>query len=238
LFGASYNAINSSITLERKGGIASFAVEPEQGLGLEDDVFSPEVWTAIRFWDRHRLQFSFTGTFRSASETLGRDIVFNGRTYFLGTTVHTDLDFEFFNLSYVWSFFQDDRMDLGVSIGLDVIFTHFSIEAASLKQTEDDRLTIPIPLPGFNFDFALRPDLWIRQRLNAMFISVSQYGALVVDFNAALEWAVIDHLAIGIGGTFSRVQLRMDSNSQSFGNLTGEIKYNTAGLLLYLNVFF
>jgi hypothetical protein len=238
LFGASYNAINSSITLERKGGIASFAVEPEQGLGLEDDVFSPEVWTAIRFWDRHRLQFSFTGSFRSATETLGRDIVFNGKTYFLGTSVHTDFDFEFYNLSYVWSFFQDDRMDLGVSIGLDVIFTHFSIEAGSLKQSEDDRLTIPIPLPGFNFDFALRPNLWIRQRLTAMYISVSQYGALVVDFNMALEWSFMDHLAVGIGGTFSRVQLRMDSNAQSFGNLTGEIKYNTAGLLLYLNLYF
>lgn len=237
-FGASYNAVNSAITLERKGGILSAAVEGENGLGLEDEAFSPEVWTAIRIWDHHRIQFSYTGTYRSASETLGRDVVFNGKTYFLGTTVHTDLDTTFFNLSYVWSFFQDERMDLGINIGLDLIYTHFSIEARSQTQSDNTHLTVPIPLPGFNFDFALYPQLWIRQRLEAMYISVSQYGALVVDFNMALEWSFTDHLAVGLGGTFTRVNLRMDSNNEAFGNLTGELKYNSAGLLLYLNVFF
>ena len=88
-FGAEYSAINSSITLVRKGGLASLAVEPEQALEFEDEILSPEVWTALRIGERHRIQFAFDDFTRNATATLSKDISFNGNTYTVGTSIQS-----------------------------------------------------------------------------------------------------------------------------------------------------
>jgi hypothetical protein len=237
--GATFSAVNSSILLSRPGGGGgALAVQLETALGLQSSTTSPDVWTAFRFAERHRIQFSYTATYRSATDVVGHDIILNNFTIPAGTTVHTVMDAEFFDLSYAFSFIQDNQMDFAISLGVDVIRPHFSIEARVVNHTDNSRLTVPIPLPGFNWDYAVSKEVWFRQRLEWFALSGSNFGGLLTNFNVAVEWSFIDHLAIGLGGNFTWLQFRVDSNSQAFGSLTGDLRYSTLGFLAYLNVYF
>ena len=236
-FGAAYSAINSELRLSKKGQAAGLAVDPEQALGMSSEVFTPEVWTAFRFGDRHRIEFEYSGSYRTATETLSRDIVINGFTYSLNTTVHSVMDVEFFELGYVYSFYQDKQMDFGVSLGVEVLRTHFAIESQGLLHSDNERTNVPVPLPGITYDYAFYPNLWVRQRVDLAYLTANHWSGLVSRVYMALEWAFTDHVAVGLGGSFVWADSHKSSNSGTFGDLTGEVTYHTSGLLLYLNFF-
>ena len=235
--GASYSAVNSSLALSKKGQAASLAVDPQQALGMPSEVLAPDIWAAYRFGDRHRIEFAYTGTHRSATQTLSRDVDFNGFTYSLNTTVHSEMDVEFFELAYVYSIYQDKQMDFGVSLGVDVLRTHFAIESEAQRHFDNERSNVPVPLPGVVYDFAFFPNLWIRQRVDLAYLSANQWSGLTTRVIMAFEWSFTDHVAVGLGGAFNWADFRKESNSGTFGDLTGEVKYHTTGLLLYLNFF-
>lgn len=237
-FGPSYSVISSGVALNRKGGIATLSIQPEQALGMEDELLSPSAWLAFRIGDIHRVQFAFDDYTRNSTVSLIASLQFNNNTYTAGTNVHTTFGVQFFYLAYVLSVFQDERMDIGLSLGIDWIRTHFNVESSTLKLIDNERINVPYPLPGFDFDFALSRDWWIRQRLNPMYISVSGYTGLVFSFDMALEWAFIDHLAVGLGGNFKRLEFGKTNNSTAWGNFSGSLNFDASGVLLYLNVFF
>jgi hypothetical protein len=236
-FGASYVGINSELRLTKKGQLAGLSVDPEQVLGMSSEALSPVVWTALRFGDRHRIEFEYAGTYRSATETLSRDIVINGFTFPLNTTVHSIMDVEFFELGYVYSFYQDKQMDFGVSLGVEVVRTHFSIESQALVHIDNERTNVPIPLPGITYDYAFYPNFWIRQRVDLAYLSANHWSGLTSKVYMAFEWAFTDHVAVGLGATFVWSTARKESNSGTFGDLTGDVSYHSSGLLLYLNFF-
>lgn len=231
--GVSFNSVQSSILATRSSGGAALAVDAEGVLGMSREVLSGYIWTAYRLGDRHRIQFSFEDLTRTATRSLQRDIDINGNIYSVGTTVHSVYGVQFFNLSYVWSFLQDDRMELGLSVGFDTIRSHFSIEDPTRFETE--RFTIPLPLPGFNADFVLVPDLWLRQRIQFMYVPIQDYSGLLIDFSMSLEYSVIRNVSIGLGLDLFRLELEKRNSGDALGSFEGKFEFHSSGLMLYIN---
>lgn len=231
--GVAWNSVSSTILATRAGGGASLAVDAEGVLGMSREVVSGTIWTAYRLGERHRIQFSFEDLSRTATRTLQRDIDINGVTYSVGTTVHSVFGVQFYNLSYAYSFLQDDRMEISVTAGFDTIRTHFSVEDPTRFETE--HFTFPLPLPGFNADFALTKDFWLRQRLQFMYVPVQNYSGLLIDFSTSLEYSVIKNVSLGLGLDLFRLQLEKRSSSDSLGDFEGKVEFHSAGLMLYIN---
>src|SRR5262249_48244772 len=136
------------------------------------------------------------------------------------------------------SFLQDARMEVGFTLGVDVVRTHLAIEAEAPKQSQNERFLLPIPLPGLNADFVLIPDLWLRQRLQFMYLPISNFEGLVIDLRLALEWSFVKNVSLGVGLDLMRINLEKQSTSETLGDFKGQFKFGSAGGLLYFNFHF
>jgi hypothetical protein len=238
MFGGTYSSVTTSIILNRTNHAASLAVDAEGVLGLSREVLSPYVWAAYRLGERHRIEFSFDDLTRTATRDIRRDITVGDVTYPVGTPIHSELGLQFFSLGWVWSFLQDERMEVGLMVNIDVVRTHVEINIESPPVVNNERWTVPIPLPGLTADFVLVKDLWLRERLDLLYLSIQNYSGLMVDLNLALEWSFLENLSIGFGGDLMRTEFESTSNSSRLGNFDGKFKLNAAGFLFYLGVHF
>jgi hypothetical protein len=236
--GVTYSSVSSTLTVGRGGGSASLAIDGEATLGLSRELLSPEILVVYRLAERHRLSFGFEDMTRTATRTLQRDIDVDGVTYAVGTSVHSVYGVQFFDLTYAWSFLQDDRMEMAVTVGFDTLRAHFALEASSTQLAANERFIFPIPLPGLDADFVLIKDLWLRQRLQFMYVPVQSYSGLLIELNVALEYSVLKNVALGLGFDMFRVDLAKKAGSSTWGNFEGDFKYDSAGVLAYINFHF
>lgn len=233
--GVTYSSVSSTLTVGRGGGGGSLAIDGEGTLGLSRELLSPEVWTSYRLAERHRISFAFEDMTRTSTRTLQRDIVVDGVTYNVGTDIHSVYGVQFYNLTYAWSFLQDDRMEMAVTASFDTLRAHFAIEATNTQVASNERFIFPIPLPGANADFQLIPDLWLRERLQLMYVPVQNYAGLLVDLNTALEYSILKNVSLGLGFDIFRIGLEKKSSGSTWGNFEGDFKYDSAGVLIYIN---
>jgi hypothetical protein len=233
--GVTYTSITSTILMTRSGGGSGLAVDAEGVLGMDRELLSFDIWTSWRFAERHRLQFRFADLSRASTRTLRTDLELNGVTYNAGDTVDAVYGLQFFDLNYAWSFLKDDRMEICLTFGVDVIRTHLSIDSDLTGREENERFTLPIPLPGLNADFALTPDLWLRQRLQFMYVPVQNYAGLLVNFNMSLEYSVLKNVSLGLGFDLLRIELEKTTSDDTFGSFEGNFRFNSAGLMMSLN---
>jgi hypothetical protein len=231
--GVTYSSVSSTVTVGRGGG--SLSIDGEGTLGLSRELLSPEVWASYRLAERHRLSFGFQDMTRTATRALQRDIEVDGVTYSVGTDIHTVYGVQFFDLTYAWSFLQDDRMEMAVTFAFDTLRAHFSVDASGSQVSANERFIFPIPLPGANADFQLIPDLWLRERLQFMYVPIQNYSGLVIELNTALEYSIVKNVSLGLGFEIFRVELEKKANGSTWGNFDGDFKYNSAGVLLYIN---
>jgi len=238
VFGGTYRSVTSTILLNRTSHNQSLAIDAEGVLGMNHEVLSPTVWTAYRLGERHRLEFAFDDITRTATRNIRRDITVDDETYPVGTSVHSELGLQLYALTYIWSFSQDDRMELGLRVSVDLLRTHVEIDIEGPPVVTNERWNLPVPLPGLSADFVLIKDLWLRQRLDLMYVSIQNYSGLFIDLNVALEWSFVKNVSVGLGVDLMRIELGSDANQTSLGNFDGKIKMNSAGLIFYLGLHF
>lgn len=230
-------AIDSRFDVESGSGVGA-SVDAEDLLGLDNSVLSLRLEASVALAQRHRLYLDIFDVSRSSSETLGRDITFDGTTYATGTTVDSRMGLQVFNLTYGYSLFQDDRVDLAVTFGIHGLRTAIKLDSSSTGAQEEERFFLPIPLPGFRFDVALTPKLWLRQRAEFLWLGVNNYQGLMTDVSLGVEYALFDHVALGVGYNSVRMKLRMENDSFPAVDFAGEFDFQFSGLQFYLNIFF
>jgi len=229
-------AIDSRFDVERSSGVGT-SVDAEDLLGLDNSVLSLRLEASVALAPRHRLHLDIFDVSRSSSVTLGRDLTFDGSTFPVGTDVDSRMGLQVFDLTYGYSLFQDDRIDLAVTFGIHGLRTAIRLDAPNLG-VQEERFFLPIPLPGFRFDVALTPKLWLRQRAEFLWVGVNNYQGLMTDVSLGVEYALFDHVALGLGYNTVRMKLRMENDSFPAVDFTGEFDFQFAGLQFYLNVFF
>jgi len=229
-------AVDTSIDVQTDAGIGG-KVDFEDLLGLDSSILSFRLGASVALGERHRLYFDMFDLSRKASTRLGRDIEFNGTVYPVGSDIDSKLSLQIFNLSYGYSFLQDDRIDLAVTLGIHGLRTAVSLDSASGAQ-EDVRFFLPIPLPGLRMDIALTPSLWLRQRYEFLWLGTQTYQGLMTDISFCMEWAFIEHVAVGVGYNTIRTKLSMKSDQFPAVSFRGEFDFEFSGLQFYLQVFF
>lgn len=236
--GVAYSTLTSTLLMTHSQFAgAGLAADGEELLGLQRELLTPDAWTSFRFLDRHRLKFHFEDCTRSATQVLQQSITVNGNVFQAGTTVHSVFGVQQFDLSYIWSFLKNDCMEIGFSVHADVVRLHLAIEAESLLRQENERLMLPVPLFGFDADFILAKNLWLRQDLEALYLPLENASGVFIEARTGLEYSILKNLSLGIGVNFWIVELEKMAAASApiLGDFDGKFRFTSAGLLLYLN---
>jgi hypothetical protein len=229
--------IDSELSAQSRSGFGS-VIDFEDLLGLDNDDLGLRLGASVAVAERHRIHLDVFDLTRSASKVLEQTIEFEDTTYTVGTDVDTRLGIQFFNLTYGYSFLLDDRSNLALTFGIHGLRTSARLDSKGLGIRESERFFLPIPLPGLRMDFALTPDLWLRQRFEFLWLQLSDYEGLVTDGAIGLEWAFVDHVALGLEYNVVRSKLRMKNDDFPSVKFRGEFDFDFAGLHLYLNFYF
>jgi hypothetical protein len=228
-----FASLDSELQIGSKALGVAANIDVEEFLHLDEttDVF--RAGASYRISGRHRISADYYDLSRSATNRLGIDISVDGEVYNIGTTLESTYDLRFFNVSYGYSFLQDDRMDIAATLGVHGIDLGISLKAAESGKSETEEFFLPLPLPGLRADFALTSYLLLRQRLEILWLKIDEYEGLLVDTMIGLELSPIDHFGLGIAYHALRFDLEMEDDDFLTVDFKGELELDYSGLMLY-----
>jgi hypothetical protein len=245
-FGANIGVFISAVdsTLRFGSGIGvDLDVEDFLGLDTSNTVFRADALWRFTANRRHRVDFSWFSLNRSGDtnalddikvEVDGEEIVIPA-----GTELESFLDFDIYQLTYCYSFFQDDRIDLAAGLGLYVMPINFGFKATGIIDEEgEESFTAPLPVVSLSMDIALTPQWFIRTGGQVFYLEYEKFTGSIMKFDAALEYNPWEHVGIGVG--FDTLGVRVEAEGEDWPgiDLNGKLDFNYAGLQLYLRLFY
>ena len=204
------------------GATANAAVAgPVLGLGTSVDFTSTlggntstdafRVDTLYRFNDRHAVGFSWYRVALSGDKALNQQVQVGDNIVSAGATTQTGLSFNIYRLLYNYSFYRNDKVELGISPGLYVMNTKFNFAAqgtingiAGNTTVVNEETTLPLPSIGFVGNYNITPKLQFQSRFDFFYLTINDYTGAMFEFYAGLEYRLFKHF--GMGAAYDRLQ--------------------------------
>lgn len=197
-------------------------------LGIDDEA-SMVIET---FWGvgRHHFMASIYHTNCKGISLLGRDITFNGETYYASDTIHSELELAVLEGVYRYDVIDLENIMAGFSIGLmgkiKVMTGSARIESERTGEQNKKDFTAPIPLLGAAVHVGLIGDLL---EVRAMATGLGYAGNAVMDGQAELSLTPVPFLDITGGYRLFKIDIDEDEV---------EFKYDTSGPYIGLTLKF
>ena len=227
-----------------------------KGLGVEVDVeefFGMDTTNSLfklkgfwRFTDnlRHRLGFEYSSYRRDGDRTILEDFTFeddqgNQITIPAGSQVNSYFDFDIYKVSYNYSFFQDDRIDLSAGIGFYWMPISIGVNSTGLiSVNEEESFDAPLPTISLGADFAITPKWFLRTSMELFYLEIKEFKGSIYQSTVALEYLPWKH--VGFGLAFDTFNLHIEADGEDYPEIDfqGELNFNITGLLLYMKMFF
>jgi len=244
--GGSWTSNNSSV---RFGSGAGIEINLEDVLDLNVSTTSFRFDAHWRFTKnmRHKIDFSWHAIRRSGQRTLGEDFTIENPddpegppiVIEAGSKIDSFLDIDIFRASYNYSFFQDDRVDLALKVGLFVMPISAGFTATGLVNEKDDAsFTAPLPVVGLNFDFAITPKWILRTGTQLFYLEYENFKGTLYQGDTAIEYKAWKNVGFGLGVETFRIGLEAKDEDYPGIDFRGTIKMNYLSALLYVKAYF
>jgi hypothetical protein len=237
--GAELTAIDSQVGFETKGG-GQPKIDMEDKLGLDSQVavFRADAIIRLGTRRRNRLDFSYVGYNRSAEKNLTEPIDLGGQTVIPGTLLDSKLDFSLIRSTYTYAILQNERVSLGLGLGVYIIPVSYGVEArvATMSSTlESHHATLPLPTVALRGGFQLVPKLFVLTELDGMYLDVSGIRAGLLDARVALEFDPVNHFGLGVGLNFLGINLQSTASNPDYPGIASltRVEAGMSGLMLY-----
>lgn len=241
--GIFFSDINTSFRL---GSGVAVEVDAERSLDLDR---RNRVARVDGFWrfsknKKHRLDLSWFAFHRSASKTITEELIIEGPddeeiVIDPGTEVDAFFDIDIYQLSYSYSFLQDDRIDFAFRIGLYVMPIDFGIDVKGVvEEAESQDFIAPMPTIGSRLDIALTPKWFLRMSTQYFYLEYKQYTGSIMASHHALEYKPWKHVGIGAAVDTFRIWVEAEGEDYPEVDLRGEVQFAYTGLQLYLRLYY
>ena len=243
-FGFFLTNFTSDVTLT--GSLGGVALNLEDLLGLDSTTSQYRIGAHYRAWRRHHFHFGFYDLSRSAEQTLEASIPTDPPVE-AGALVDSYLDITVYKIGYSFSFWNDDRVNLGAGLGFHVMELGTGIQVmGGIEGGESDgqRLlaeatTLPLPVLGIRGNVAITKRVFLKQSFEAFYISLSGFEGLLLDYNLAVEGHICRFFGMGMGFNFLRVEIEGDGGDGFLGGgWSGKLNFDYSGIFLYAKFFF
>lgn len=173
-----------------------------------------------RFNDYHAVGVSWYRVGLSGQKALNQQIQIDDKIISAGASTQTSLNFNIYRLLYNYSFYRNDKVELGVSPGLYMMNTKFSFAAqgtingqTATSTTVNEQLTLPLPSIGLVANYNITPKLQFQSRYDFFYLTVNQYTGSMFEFYAGLEYRFFQHFAMG--AAFDRLTAGLNASGSS-----------------------
>jgi hypothetical protein len=242
-FGFFLTSFSSDVTLTGSSG-GGVIVNLEDVLGLDVTTKQWAVKGHYRAWRRHHFHFSYYDLSRDAEKHLevpipdpedpGGDPLVT-----IGTEVGSLLDLGVYKIGYTFSFWNDDRVDLGGGLGFHIMDIAAGIDVSGTNVLLKEETTLPLPVLMLRGNVSITKRVFLKTNFDVFYISLSGFEGLLLDANFALEGHICRFFGLGMGYNILKVELEGTGGDDFLGGgWNGKLDLDYSGLFLYGKFFF
>ena len=213
---------------------AKINLEDDLGMDTKAKVFRLD--GHYRFTDAHKVEFAYYSINTSGSKTISEDLNFDGVTYKAGASISSFLDVDIYKVNYSYSFYHNEKVELSIGAGLHImdISTGLSGNAtvdgsAESFVAENVDVLAPLPVIGFDLDYAVTPRFHVRGSVDYFGISVDQYSGSLTDVLISADYQAFDNFGLGAGLNVTSLDAEVDDDTKY------ELDQRVTGVLVYLS---
>lgn len=233
---------------DKSSGISVF-VDGEGTLGLPERESVPVLYSYYRFNKRHSISFNFFRVKREATllqvnETT--DFNLGDLTIVAGASARVTLNDEssFYNLSYNYTIFNDNRSYLFASFGLYGLDLTYSLNAsgqitlqgvpvAGRSYRREASLFAPLPVFGIDAWYFFSPKWALGTKVSLVGGSYQDISALVVNTTVNAKYQFAKNVGFTFGITYFNAEVTVDEP-----DFKAEVDYGFDGVALGIDVWF
>ena len=221
------------IRSDSKTGPVGTFIKLDDTLGVENalDVFRIDGY--YRFGFKHRVDFSWFRTDLSGIKIIEKEFTIGDKEFFIGDEIHTKYDSTLFKASYSYSLYRSRELELGVSAGLHYFDNELVINSVITSKNEDTSFKLPLPVVGFFFDYALKPNLSLQVQSETFLIDSNGARGSMNDSQIGIEYRSSDNYAFGMAFNFSLLSIEVDKKKEELS-----LREEKTALLLYAAYYF
>ena len=148
----------------------------------------------------------------------GRHFNFGSTTYNVNETVASELQLHLFTMNYTYSFVKNDRVELGASLGLDLIGFEAQASVASRLRNEHQDYSGPAPLAGLEGEGRLSNRFYVEGRAQLLKVHIGNVKGDLSTLEGNLLYRMMPNATFGLGYAAFKINVdsRKSSNSGSF----------------------
>lgn len=217
------------------------AFSPEDSLGWDSDQTVFRLDGRYRFNPSHSLSFSLYRISVDGVQSLIEEIDWIDRegnpiTIPVGASVSSGLNYDILKLSYLWTYYSNEKLELTVGAGLHVTWLAVDIEAETTSSgigAEKADSTLPLPVLAIGLDYNVSSKLSWYLKSEMFAISLGDWHGVYSDTQFGTEYRAFENVGFGIGLGTSSLDIDEDIGRARF-------RYNNrlSGLHLFVSGYF
>jgi opacity protein-like surface antigen len=208
-------------------------------LGIPTNAIGPIFDASWKPGKRHELQLSYLGIGRSGTKTIVDTIFFADTSFAAGAKLSSKFDAPTVALTYRFAFMAKPNTQLGVQVGLGLIFFSIGLDAlgaastggadtATVKYSADQSLAGPTASLGVFGKFRVGKNWYLEANGGAIGASVSNISATTWTIGGGVRYFFSNLFGLDAGYNFSGIKVTIDhSGSGGFldPGFSGKINY-------------
>jgi len=200
----------------------------------DDSVTVPRIDMHYRFNERHRIGFTSFRMDRDGSKTLSIDVELGDKEFSRGEVLNSDISYELYRISYSYSFYHSETVELGITGGIDITQydLEFSNEDGSSKEEVD--ATAPLPMFGLQMGYEINENWSLHYLMETFFIEIDDtYKGAFFNNEISVQYRFFDNFIVGGGFTHVGVDVEVDDSDWK-----GDLSDSHNGYLLFAGFYF
>ena len=231
--------IDHSVVARSEDFPVGIFIDLSEDFGLGNSVTVPRGMFTYRFSRRHQVNASFYKINLSHQIVLDRTIEIGENEYPIGAQVDTFADVTFYKASYTWFFYDQDKVVIGASAGLNVIDFNVGLKgmldvggAGGDEFVESGGTTAPVPVIGLRIGYRATPKLSLVAAVDFLSLEIGEWGGSFRESYALLDWRFSKHFSIGGGINSLNLDVSFDDD------VLASYRQNYRGAIAFFGVHF
>jgi hypothetical protein len=217
----------------------------EDDLGLERSTLQPRLAFRWRPGHRHELEGSYQWATRENGRVLTDTIVVRDTTFAAGLRINSSFGTSQGGLTYRWAFSAKENSQIGLGIGLGVIFLRSTIEAlagttaggpdtAIVQRSSTADFNGPVGSLGVYGRWRLGDRWYLDSDIRGIYVKISNFRAGVLEAGLSGRYFFSDKFGAELGYGLGVYAVRLDREGTGDGgfagiDVTGKVSYYVNG---------
>jgi hypothetical protein len=214
-------------------GVFGTSLDAERDLGLPGRLDQGVVEFMFRMRARSKLRVDYFEADRSANYPLANTVVFGNETFLAGQMAQSSIDWRAFGLTYTYSFYRSDRLEIGTGLGVYFLQTQASGAVPAESESQSVSAADPIPTLPLDFTWCISSRFALTAHANYVQARIDDASGSFTDVHSDLQYRWNPDFAIGAGWSEMRIALE-----RSGGSTPGAVAMRFSGPQVFVRFSF